>query len=43
MDGDEVVKTVKKRIVSPGEMEKVKFTANNIKSCAVKIEGEANG
>lgn len=43
MDGNEVVKTVKKRIVSPGEMEKVKFTANNIKSCSVKIEGETNG
>ncbi|MCL2398763.1 MAG: NAD(P)/FAD-dependent oxidoreductase [Defluviitaleaceae bacterium] len=37
-DGDRSVKTIKKLIVTPGEMEKIKISTEGMKSCTVLIE-----
>ena len=39
-DGERLVKSARKRIVTPGEMEKIKIATNNMKTCIVKIEGD---
>ncbi|MCL2422195.1 MAG: NAD(P)/FAD-dependent oxidoreductase [Defluviitaleaceae bacterium] len=39
-DGDRLVKSSRKRIVTPGEMEKVKITTDGMHNCVVQIEGE---
>ncbi|MCL2016498.1 MAG: NAD(P)/FAD-dependent oxidoreductase [Defluviitaleaceae bacterium] len=38
-DGETVIKTVKRRVVAPGEMEKVKINTGSMRSCVVSIEG----
>ncbi|MCL1989115.1 MAG: NAD(P)/FAD-dependent oxidoreductase [Firmicutes bacterium] len=39
-DGENVIKTLKRRVVAPGEMEKVKINTGNMKGCTVAIETE---
>ena len=38
-DGERLVKTAKKRIVVPAEMEKIKINTEGMKNCVVEIEG----
>jgi len=38
-DGDRLIKSAKKRIVIPAEMEKFKINTEGMRSCVVKVEG----
>jgi len=37
-DGDRMIKSIKRRIITPGEMEKIQISSAGMASCVVKIE-----